>query len=981
MDKKIKINNSYEAAVKSGRWGNPGASLFNKIKDSKTLLNEAYLQVGDADKDTSFSASGCKYPHHTVINGELVVSIPGIKAALSRAKQMGVCSGELKKHLERHYREMGIYKDSALYKEAVIEENFKFIDGYLGINTDVPITESAVTTNDSYKEVFATINTPEELLSWMDCIAYDKALADWSLKHPSTVATEKLGNCHDQSLFALKWFEENEYDCGQLFFIEVNEGEAVGGNTHTLTWYIGIDSKYWWFEHSWENYRGLRGPYNNINDLKDAVYKAWEKDDDINQGNYERIEFLDTPHYSIGMDLAEYVDSWTGNLNEQANWIDRIVWNELFRESVFNEEKDFNYTEEQTEILNELKEFGIEDLWFVKSDDGVDNCCVKVNGYNHPMRGRSSMITLKNENGNWYVLCKQNKDDYGVPGGGWNKDEYPTDAAIRELHEETLSDVTNLSRLGELIEYSDDINGVKQWVKDHVANPDDWWYGYYSQIFVGMYNGKYTGNVSDEDRETGYSWKLVSDVESEFPEEYKEAIHTYLSIDGNVPLNESNLTKEFRYVINEEDGHFIKVVYELNPDNATCADRSTLKTKGDTNYVSKGNKIVALVDMCNNKRLDHVSAFPPIHNIGGNIAPITIKKYLSTLKRFEKLSEDELKKVEDKLKKECPTGIAPSLEFPAAINKSKEQGQTPIEYKVGEIDNTETCKTTNPIHTMRSMFNIPPKGMRESVDDILNSEIFTEADEEEPQDVTSRIIANVKKDEPEEEQPEETTEEPETTEEQPEEVPEETTEEEPPKVEEEPEEETPAEDPESEEAPPELPEEEPTEETPVEQEEEKPKSLPKQADKEEENKNGVNRKKLYIAFIEYAKGINKKNVFGSIFDKDAFHVTYPYVPHELRYFYRLSNPTLCVLDNDLTFFAVSELKKINKDNKEFPKKLIFASTMDQYFVFNNDDKKVYSATDGENALTLKEEKAKTFDLFIQNLVGQGDILNSPPSIE
>ena len=92
------------------------------------------------------------------------------------------------------------------------------------------------------------------------------------------------------------------------------------------------------------------------------------------------------------------------------------------------------------------------------------------------------MITLKldSDEDKWYVLCKKNTDDYGVPGGGWNKGETPEHAAIRELHEETLSKVKNVKRMGTLIEYH---NKAKDWVKEHVYDRKDWWYGYYSAVF------------------------------------------------------------------------------------------------------------------------------------------------------------------------------------------------------------------------------------------------------------------------------------------------------------------------------------------------------------------------------------------------------------------------------------------------------------------------------------------------------------------
>ena len=148
-------------------------------------------------------------------------------------------------------------------------------------------------------------------------------------------------------------------------------------------------------------------------------------------------------------------------------------------------------------------------------------------------------------------------------------------------------------------------------------------------------------------------------------------------------------------------------------------------------------------------------------------------------------------------------------------------------------------------------------------------------------------------------------------------------------------------------------------------EEEKPKS----------DKNGVNRKKLYIEFIEYAKAYNQKNSFGSLFDKDIFRVTYPFIPEELRFFYRISNPILCVLENDLTFFQVSELKKINQKNHELTKMIIFAATPTELVVFNRQDKKVYKGLEEMNKIVLKEVLGNTFDLYIQNMIKKGDILN------
>ncbi len=154
-------------------------------------------------------------------------------------------------------------------------------------------------------------------------------------------------------------------------------------------------------------------------------------------------------------------------------------------------------------------------------------------------------------------------------------------------------------------------------------------------------------------------------------------------------------------------------------------------------------------------------------------------------------------------------------------------------------------------------------------------------------------------------------------------------------------------------------------------------SMPKQTDAAESNKNGVNRKKLYIAFIEWCKEYNTKNTFGSLFDKDVFNVTYPFVPDEMRYFYRLANPLLCVLAGELTFFQVSELKKLNAGNPKLNEMMIFAATPNDMRVFNKKDKKVYKGTDENGQLKLGEVLGNTFDTYIQAMIKKGDILNSP----
>jgi hypothetical protein len=152
-------------------------------------------------------------------------------------------------------------------------------------------------------------------------------------------------------------------------------------------------------------------------------------------------------------------------------------------------------------------------------------------------------------------------------------------------------------------------------------------------------------------------------------------------------------------------------------------------------------------------------------------------------------------------------------------------------------------------------------------------------------------------------------------------------------------------------------------------EDKKEESPPKQTDAREKNANGVKRKQLYMEFIDYAKGIHSNNLFGSIFDKDAFRL-YNFIPHEMRYFYRLANPLLCVLNDSLTFFAMSELKKINAENPDINRLLIFAADKsNKLIIFNNQDKKVYDGESKDKKVICSHKLADSFDKYIESLVG------------
>lgn len=125
-EKTIEIDNKKEDAV-SGEWSNPRRKLFDHIVNATnkaSLIKEAYL-VNEGDIENP-EISKLKYPHHVIRDGKLVLHIDGVQAAFQRASQQGIVDGAVKKHLERHYKELGLSMENfSILKESVGENNME----------------------------------------------------------------------------------------------------------------------------------------------------------------------------------------------------------------------------------------------------------------------------------------------------------------------------------------------------------------------------------------------------------------------------------------------------------------------------------------------------------------------------------------------------------------------------------------------------------------------------------------------------------------------------------------------------------------------------------------------------------------------------------------------------------------------------------------------------------------------------------------
>ena len=135
----LKIDNSKGASMnyRGSKWSDPGAALYDQLlqasyiadlkendvqkaatdprnKGWKDFLKETYLiaPVNDIKNTphgiTPYSQSGCKYPHHIIHDGKLVMHRGGVLQSCKQAIRAREYKGNVKSHLERHLEEFGL---------------------------------------------------------------------------------------------------------------------------------------------------------------------------------------------------------------------------------------------------------------------------------------------------------------------------------------------------------------------------------------------------------------------------------------------------------------------------------------------------------------------------------------------------------------------------------------------------------------------------------------------------------------------------------------------------------------------------------------------------------------------------------------------------------------------------------------------------------------------------------------------------------
>lgn len=871
----IEIDNTKEASV-DGKWKDPGAALYVQLlnamymapdnesdvndprnKYTPDYLKETYL-IAPINKIkygpygmTPFSRSGCKYPHHVIRKGKLVVHIQGLKAAYARAKQMGIFSGEVKEHLERHYKELGLYEGSKMQLDESLDQNFTDIENYIAeeVGIDLYYTKDLFEERSHGKLNYAfrygmNVENGHKIKVVFDLKDRDIISTGWHDEGQDLRKTDKA------SLQRVRRYGSNDFVSSGIVKSIIDED--TGKRLQRVKLIGAINS--------FINMKLIENILSNSDKYKDLSEKIMKHRGNIFDKNGKSSKtlpysmFLDLP-----MTLREKIMKIPNPEFDRSRAVEFVVG---------QREPESSYKATRPErLISTLTQNMDMDSSF-HGGRGFDSKGVRKNDIEHMQRMYGKLLnelkTMRNimqRRGRTVVV--ELYDSILTHHKFERFKEYVKKqerVKALQMYMRLLRDVENeRNRFQKLLGKSRATN--ESFTTDEIQEHFDWIDRFFEQM-EDIEN--FEIRMIDEKDYTNpkfLEWLYKLD---EFQPEEQELVFDML----HASTTHGNYV--YGYFINDIMRGFIRIRYK---DTFNAYAISLLFVDPSFHNLGIGSKLLQFViDQFGNKDI-------VLNVFTDNSVAIHIYK------KFGFIIEET---IDCSNEPECPE------EF-----KDRQQ------YRMRRIG-------TNQINLRESKFfeaeeSPPPTPTEEKKSD------------NETNDETNK--SDTVEDKPSEEDNSS-----------------------------------------SEEDAPEKPKEE---------------SYPKKIDRAEEDKNGVRRKKLYITFIEWAKEYNPKNIFGSIFDKDVFQTVYPFVPQKMRYFYRLANPMLCVLSGNLTFFAAGELKKLNAKNSKLNEFMIFAATDNDLRVYNNADDKIYRAVEENGMIKLDVAIADTFDIYIQNMINQGDILNGP----
>lgn len=141
--------------------------------------------------------------------------------------------------------------------------------------------------------------------------------SNYKLQSPNQILNSKVGVCWDQVELERYYFEQTNLIFKTYFIVHYDNNKCP---THTFLIY-NKNNKIYWFEHSWNKYKGIH-EYNNINELlKDIKQKfiTTELNNNYNSSNLVIYEYT-KPKYGIGV-LDFYKHCETGKQVNQKELI------------------------------------------------------------------------------------------------------------------------------------------------------------------------------------------------------------------------------------------------------------------------------------------------------------------------------------------------------------------------------------------------------------------------------------------------------------------------------------------------------------------------------------------------------------------------------------------------------------------------------------------------------------------------------------
>lgn len=156
--------------------------------------------------------------------------------------------------------------------------------------------------NKEYKDEVNIMELMNDIeYGWIDKnnnphITVDNFSDNYRLQSPNKLIKTKLGVCWDQVELERKYFSENSFNIKTYFIVYYDNDKCP---THTFLTF-NKNNKVYWFEHSYEKFRGIH-EYNTIRELLLDVANKFIKD--TTESNYDKKNLLmfeyKRPEYNI----------------------------------------------------------------------------------------------------------------------------------------------------------------------------------------------------------------------------------------------------------------------------------------------------------------------------------------------------------------------------------------------------------------------------------------------------------------------------------------------------------------------------------------------------------------------------------------------------------------------------------------------------------------------------------------------------------